>query len=111
MYKVSISRYKFAFCVFGQSDCPTVPDDSQPGVSTTIDDVDHKDGLTADDSVEPEEAMDRLTTDEVVNCICQLNEENGLMIQVGITARILKQKHLNPKLKRIGSIWRHKFAV
>ena len=31
---------------------------------------------------EEEEPPDRLTKDEVVNCICQINEENGLMIQV-----------------------------
>ena len=28
------------------------------------------------------EVVEKIEKDEVVNCICQINEENGLMIQV-----------------------------
>ena len=39
--------------------------------------------------VEEEEAQDRLTKEEVVNCLCQINEENGLMIQVSQCVEVL----------------------
>ena len=40
--------------------------------------------ILADDTTETaeEDGNDIMTKDEVVNCICQMNEENGLMIQV-----------------------------
>ena len=49
--------------------------------------IDHKEALIEETLVElGEEAVVRpegkRKEDEVVNCICQLNEENGLMIQV-----------------------------
>lgn len=43
--------------------------------------IEEKIGLAEEDE-EEEVWTDRLTKEEVVNCICQINEENGLMIQV-----------------------------
>jgi len=39
--------------------------------------------VTDSSDVAADVSADCLSKDEVVNCICQLNEENGLMIQVG----------------------------
>lgn len=37
--------------------------------------------LVAEDDIQEEQEGNK---DEVVNCICQINEENGLMIQVSL---------------------------
>ena len=51
--------------------------------TTTTEDHEMKDVSILDDISECiDPTMDALNKDEVVNCICQLNEENGLMIQV-----------------------------
>lgn len=42
--------------------------------------------LIAEESMETE-FEDTLSKDEVVNCICRFNEENGLMIQVMVEQR------------------------
>ena len=47
--------------------------DGLPDVSSSV-------GLV--EEAEEEDCEDRLRSDDVVNCICQINEENGLMIQV-----------------------------
>jgi hypothetical protein len=38
--------------------------------------------IPVDIEEEEEDYDDKLRSDDVVNCICQINEENGLMIQV-----------------------------
>ena len=59
-------------------------------VTTTSDDLlvpmEHGAELEEEEE-EDDDPQDRLTKDEVVNCICQINEENGLMIQVSWTSR------------------------
>ena len=43
---------------------------------------DYQQAVLDSDEEEAREGVDRIEKDEVVNCICQINEENGLMIQV-----------------------------
>ena len=54
--------------------------------TTTTEGYEHHAEILHEESVDtaedPDSPHDRLAKDEVVNCICQLNEENGLMIQV-----------------------------
>ena len=40
---------------------------------------------------EPEETVPPPSRDEVVNCICRLNEENGLMIQASWAVFVIKK--------------------
>lgn len=66
--------YFFPFCV-GLAVIPAVKDIKQ-SISTIPEDVEEED---------EEDFDDKLRSDDVVNCICQINEENGLMIQVRIS--------------------------
>ena len=48
-------------------------------------------------------SADCLSKDEVVNCICQLNEENGLMIQVFTVGDVRSYKFIGRISKTVYS--------
>ena len=51
--------------------------------ATSVEEYPVDDRCEQDGGADPE-VIEKIEKDEVVNCICQINEENGLMIQVSL---------------------------